>query len=159
MVMTCRAVRRWVRGGAPTIDDDARARIRGHAVACARCGTLVREAEAVRDVLAALGQPLDPPAGFADRAMRAVRAGRPEPALGDLAWRHARRALPAGVGLAILLAAWPFFGDGDGRAVSLGQFLAQAELPREEARVGFTGREPTLGQVLLSVVGEEDSRG
>lgn len=157
--MTCRAVRRWVSGGMPTMDGDARARMRGHVDACARCGALVREAEALRDALAVLGRPLVPPAGFADRAVRAVRAGRTGPALGDLAWRYAWRALPAGVGLALILTTWTFWSNGNGTAAPVGQILAQAELPRDEALVVFAGPEPTLGQVLFSVVGgEEDAR-
>lgn len=153
--MTCRSVRRWVRGGMPMIADDLRIRILDHAGACVRCGRLVHEAEAVRAALAVMGRPISPPAGFAERVARSLGAGRPEPALGDLAWRYARWALPAGVGLALVLAAWTFLGNGNGNAAPVGQFLAQAELPREEAMVVFGGREPTLGQVLISVVGGE----
>jgi len=67
--------------------------------------------------------------------------------------------LPAGVGLALVLVVWTFLGNGEARPVPIGQFLVQAELRREEASVVFASREPTIGQILLSVVGaDEDSR-
>jgi hypothetical protein len=132
-----------------------RGRILGHANACARCARLIREAEAIRAALAPLGRPLEPPVGFAARVLRGVRPWGPEATAGDLAWHYARRTLPAGAGLALLLAGWTFLAAGNGRPVSVGQFLAQAEAPRDEAAVVFGGREPTLGQVLLSVVGAE----